>query len=105
MDLVSAGHRGAHRAVADAGAAVGTALAVLVNVLNPALVLVGGELAAAGDVVLDPIRAAVQRDCVAPAASSVRVAAGTLGPRAEVLGAAALILGQSPHTLAERFKR
>jgi predicted NBD/HSP70 family sugar kinase len=105
LEMVAAQHRGASRAVADAGAAVGRVLAVLVNIVNPELVLVGGELAGAGDVILDPIRAAIQRDCVAPASASVRVAAGTLGPRAEVLGAAALILARSPHTLAERFKR
>jgi predicted NBD/HSP70 family sugar kinase len=80
-------------------------LAVLVNILNPRLLLVGGELAAAGDVLLEPIRASIERHSVAPASASVRVAAGTLGPRAEVLGAAALILAQSPHALADRVKR
>ncbi len=39
---------------------------------------------------------------VAPAADSVQVVVGTLGDRAEVLGAAALILAQSPHALARR---
>jgi predicted NBD/HSP70 family sugar kinase len=105
LELVAAGDRGARRAVADAGEAVGTVLAVLVNIVNPELLLVGGELAAAGDVLLDPIRNAIERHCVAPASASVRVAAGTLGPRAEVLGAAALILAQSPHVLAQRIRR
>ncbi|MGZ4218557.1 MAG: ROK family transcriptional regulator [Solirubrobacteraceae bacterium] len=105
LELVAADDRGARRAVADAGEAVGKVLSVLVNIINPQLVLVGGELAAAGDVLLDPICAAIERHSVAPAARSVRVAAGTLGPRAEVLGAAALILAQAPHTLAQRVKR
>jgi predicted NBD/HSP70 family sugar kinase len=105
LDLVAAGDRGARRGVADAGEAVGTVLAVLVNIVNPRLLLVGGELAAAGDVLLDPIRASIERHSVAPASACVRVAAGTLGPRAEVLGAAALILAQSPHALADRVKR
>lgn len=104
LELVAADDRGARRAVADAGQAVGTVLAVLVNILNPQLLLVGGELAAAGDVLLEPIRASIERHCVAPASASVRVAAGTLGARAEVLGAAALILAHSPHALAERVK-
>jgi hypothetical protein len=34
----------------------------------------------------------------------VRVTAGTLGDRAEVLGAAGLILAQSPHALAARVE-
>jgi predicted NBD/HSP70 family sugar kinase len=105
LELVAAGDRGARRAVADAGQAVGTVLAVLVNILNPQLLLVGGELAAAGDVLFEPIRAPIERHCVAPASASVRVAAGTLGARAEVLGAAALILAQSPLALTERVKR
>lgn len=105
LELVAAEDRGARRAVADAGEAVGRVAAVLVNIVNPELLLVGGELAAAGDVLLDPMRAAIERHSVAPAARSVRVAAGTLGSRAEVLGAAALILARSPHALAERVTR
>ena len=104
LELVATGHRGARRAVADAGAAVGTVLAVLVNTLNPQLVVVGGELAAAGDVLLEPIRGAIEHQCVAPTSAAVRVTTGTLGPRAEVLGAVALILAQSPQALAERVK-
>ena len=79
-------------------------LAVLVNTLNPELVVVGGELAAAGDVLLEPIRDAIEHQCVAPTSAAVRVTTGTLGPRAEVLGAVALILAQSPQALAERVK-
>jgi len=105
LALVAAEDRGARRAVADAGEAVGKVVSALVNIVNPQLVLVGGELAAAGDVLLDPIRAAIERHSVAPAARSVRVTAGSLGPRAEVLGAAALILAQAPHMLAERVLR
>ena len=40
---------------------------------------------------LDPIRSGIERYSVAAASASVRVIAGTLGDRAEVLGAAGLI--------------
>ena len=102
LDLVRLGDRGAQRAVSDAGALVGRALAMLVNTLNPGLVVVGGELAGAGAVLLDSIRSSIERDAVMPASGAVNVTAGTLGDRAEVLGAAALILAQSPHVLARR---
>ena len=105
LELVEAKDRRARRAVADAGEAVGRALSMLVNVLNPELVVVGGDLAPAGPVLLDPIRAAIERHGVAPAAGAVRVMAGTLGDRAEVLGAVGLILAQSPHALATRVER
>ncbi|HUO70249.1 MAG TPA: ROK family transcriptional regulator [Solirubrobacteraceae bacterium] len=103
LELVAAGHRGACRAVADAGEAVGRALSTLVNVLNPELVLVGGDLAQAGSVLLDPIRTAIDRHSIAPAAAAVELTAATLGERAEVLGAAALILAQSPRALVARL--
>ena len=80
-------------------------VAMVVNTFNPELVVVGGELAGAGAVLLDPIRAAIERHSVAPAAAAARVTAGTLGGRAEVLGAAGLILAQSPHALARRVER
>jgi predicted NBD/HSP70 family sugar kinase len=102
IDLVRAGDRGARRAVADAGDA-GTALAAAINVLNPELVVIGGELAAAGDVLIEPIRAAIDRRVIAPAANTVRIVPCTLGERAEVTGAAAMQLTRAPQALAERL--
>ena len=104
LELVAAGDDGARRVVADAGEAVGRVLSMLVNSLNPELVVVGGDLAPAGAVLLDPIRAAIERHAVPVAAGAVRVTVGTLGDRAEVLGAAGLILAQSPHALATRIE-
>ncbi len=104
LELVAGGHRGARRAVAEAGEAVGRAVSMLVNVLNPQLVVVGGDLAQAGQVLLDPISAAIERHSVAPAAAMVRVTTGRLGARAEVLGAAALILAKSPRALVARLE-
>ncbi len=103
LELIAAGHRGARTAVSEAGAAVGRALSMLVGVLNPELVVVGGDLAQAGPVLLDPITDEIARHGVAPAADAVRVVPGTLGERAEVLGAAALILAQSPRALVQRL--
>ena len=104
LELVTAGDRGARRAVADAGEAVGMVVSWTVSVLNPQLVVIGGELAAAGDVLLDPIRVSIQRHSIQGAAADVHVTTGVLGDRAEVLGAAALILAQSPLALTEHVR-
>jgi predicted NBD/HSP70 family sugar kinase len=103
LELVAQGDRGARRAVADAGAAVGNAIAAVVNVLNPELVVIGGDLAGAGAVLLDPLRTAIERRAIAPAVAAVRVTQGALGDKAEVLGAAAVLLSQAPHALARRL--
>ena len=103
LALAAGGDRGAREAIAGAGEAVGRAISTLVNLLNPELVVVGGDLAQTGAVLLDPIAVAIARHSVAPAAGAVTVCAGTLGARAEVLGAAALVLARSPRALAERI--
>jgi len=86
------GHLGSKRAIGDAGRHVGSALANLCNLFNPELVVVGGTLAAAGDVLLEPMREAVQRRAIPSAAEDVNIVTGVLGERAEVLGAVALVL-------------
>lgn len=101
FELLETGQRAACRAVADAGEAVGEAIATTVNLLNPERVVIGGELAAAGEVLLEPIRKAIARQAIAPAAAVVQVAAGELGDRATVLGAAAIQLARAPYRLAE----
>jgi predicted NBD/HSP70 family sugar kinase len=103
MELVAAGDRGACRAVAEAGEAIGRASAGVVNLLNPELLLVGGELAQAGEVLLEPLGAELERHTIPAAGDAVRVGVGTLGARAEVLGAAALALSDAPRVLAARL--
>jgi predicted NBD/HSP70 family sugar kinase len=91
---------GALRAVRDAGDAVGRALSTLVTLLNPALVVVGGDLAVAGDDILDSIRAGVRHRALPSAGQDVTIVAGALGDHAEVRGAAGLILTDAPSLLS-----
>jgi predicted NBD/HSP70 family sugar kinase len=86
----AAGDAGCQRVVADAGRAIGVAVANLSNLVNPEMVIVGGELASAGDILIDPLREVVRRFAI-PAAVPV-VVCGVLGDRAEALGALAMVL-------------
>ncbi|HWK27988.1 MAG TPA: ROK family transcriptional regulator [Solirubrobacter sp.] len=92
--LAGTGDRQVRRLVADAGTAIGTAVATAVNLLNPGRVVVGGRLADAGPVLLDAIDAALVRDAIEPAAARARVVAGELGSRAAILGVAAAVVSQ-----------
>jgi glucokinase-like ROK family protein len=89
------GDAAASRVIADAGRTIGRVLADLCNHLNPAAIIVGGELSTAGDLVLDRIREAVHRHAQPGAAAGVRILAGALGERAQVLGALALVVGDT----------
>jgi predicted NBD/HSP70 family sugar kinase len=100
--LLAEENRGARRAVEDAGDAVGRALASLVTLFNPALVVVGGDLAAAGPLLFESIRVAIRRHALPSVAEDVTVVAGRLGEQAEVRGAACLVLAGAPRKLATR---
>lgn len=99
-DLIAGEERGAVRAIEDAGDAVGRALAAAVMTLNPRLILVGGELAAAGDLLLEPMRRALRRNTVGFHHREPKISLSALGDAAAVRGAAALILTGAPQHLS-----
>src|SRR4051794_7305323 len=98
--LAQAGDLGCQRVVADAGRALGVAIAGVCNLLAPERVIVGGELAQAGELLVEPVRAMVRRSAIA-ATRAVPVTPGVLGERAEVLGAVALVLRESQRFVAQ----
>jgi predicted NBD/HSP70 family sugar kinase len=85
----NAGHVSALRALEDAGLHLGWALASVVNLLNPGLVVVGGDLARAGDLLLGPARIGLRRHAL-DAVASTPVEASQLGERASLVGAVLL---------------
>ena len=93
--LAREGDLGCRRVIADAGRAIGKAAATLVNVLNPELLIVGGDLADAGELLLDGVRESLDRSALPTAVQAATVVAGSLGDRAEVLGAIALVLSEA----------
>jgi predicted NBD/HSP70 family sugar kinase/biotin operon repressor len=99
LALAADGDVGCQRAIGDAGRILGRAVADLCNYFNPDLIVIGGELSAAGDLMLAPIKEAVRRYAIAAVADNVEIVAGTLGDRAEVLGALALAAHESQDSL------
>ncbi|MFJ9645926.1 ROK family transcriptional regulator [Streptomyces sp. NPDC004244] len=94
VELAREGDPGCRRVIADVGRHVGSGVANLCNVLNPSRVVLGGSLADAGELVLTPIRESVGRYAIPSAARQLSVLTGSLGSRAEVLGALALVLSE-----------
>ncbi len=101
----SDGHAGCRRAIGDAGATIGRAVATLCNLLNPQRIVVGGDLAATGDLLLEPLADSLHRGAVRSAADDVEVVPGALGDRAEVLGAVALVLRRGARLLPSEPER
>lgn len=81
----------ARQAFHSVGDWLGIGLANLVAAFDPEVLVVGGGVSAAGDRLLEPARAALQRSLVGSADRVVpRVLAARLGPEAGLVGAAVL---------------
>ncbi|MEP6479462.1 MAG: ROK family transcriptional regulator [Rhodoglobus sp.] len=87
-----AGEASAKRVIADAGRHIGIAAASLCNLFDPERVVIGGELAAAGETLLAPLRHALERSALAGGQGFPEVVQGELGERAELLGCLALAI-------------
>jgi predicted NBD/HSP70 family sugar kinase len=86
------GDPGCRQVVADAGAVIGGVVAGMAMVVNPQCVVIGGELAETGDLLVQPMREAISRRVPLNQMVTLDVVPGDLGVRAKVLGALALVL-------------
>jgi predicted NBD/HSP70 family sugar kinase len=87
---------------------MGIALANLVNVLNPDLIVLGGILAEGGDLLLPTIERVMRQRAFANLGAQVQIKTTGFGPQAGEIGAVALALntffyqqpGQAPEVMA-----
>ena len=97
-DVAQAAQRGdlvCQQLLADAGRHIGNALASLINLLNPGMVIIGGGVAQAGSWLLDPLQQAIGEHTMLSSRSAVKVVVSALGPRAVAMGAVARALTQA----------
>jgi glucokinase len=71
---------------------IGIALANIIHLINPSVIILGGQVAQAGDLLLVPLRTRVEHLCLAAASKAVRIVQGKLGPEANIVGAITLAL-------------
>ncbi|MEV4559974.1 ROK family transcriptional regulator [Kitasatospora sp. NPDC049285] len=82
-----AGVPAAARVISEAGRTIGRVLADLVNCLNPAAIIIGGELGLAGAPLVAGIRESVDRHAQPAVAEAVDIQVSGLGLRSELYGA------------------
>lgn len=80
--------------LAAAGRRVGLMLASVVNFFNPSLIVIGGGVAQSGDQLLASIRETVYRRSLPLATRDLLIQRSSLGARAGVIGASAMVLDQ-----------
>ncbi len=91
----------AQEIIANAGQYLGIAIANLINVVNPSLIVIGGGVAQMGDLFLEPIRRSAATRSLPAAARAVRITAAVLGRRSSGMGAVVQALSLALHTLVE----
>jgi predicted NBD/HSP70 family sugar kinase len=93
-DIIAAAKNGnvaALRVFEDAGLHLGWGLAAVTNLVNPGIILVGGDMSHAGDLLLDSARQNLRRHVLAGAAATP-VMVASLGDRASAIGALVLAI-------------
>lgn len=93
------GDPGCRRVLHDAGRHLGVAIAGLVNLINPEVIIIGGQLAKVGRIITDPLQASLERCAIPSAAATVTLREGELDADADVVGA--LAVAETRHAEAE----
>jgi glucokinase-like ROK family protein len=99
--LVSEGNKDAVRSVRGAGRLIGRVLASMVNLLNPSVIMIGGDLSRAGQQLLAGIREVVYQRSTTLSTTELVITTSSLGDRAGVTGAAAMVIDHilTPHAI------
>jgi predicted NBD/HSP70 family sugar kinase len=96
-DVVELAHEGdgeARRMIRDSGRYVGEVLAAAVNLLNPALVVVAGDMAGAYEIFVAGLRETMYGNATAQATRNLEVVPAAHGSRSGVVGGAVMVLDE-----------
>lgn len=96
IDAANAGHAACIRVLEDEVQTIGVALANLANTVNPRVIVIGGALAAAADIIIEPIQRTLARYAVRGVAENLEFRITSLGVRSHVLGAVSLAMSHIP---------
>jgi glucokinase len=98
-ELAHDGDAAAVEAIELIGSRLGVAITSFVNIFNPEVVVIGGGVMAAGELLLEPIRRTVATRALPPSRDEVRVLMAEFGVEAGMVGAATLAFeGLGVHT-------
>ena len=78
--------------IREAAENLGTAIAGLLNLMNPAVVVLGGDLARLGDILLDPLRERVHSRTLVSSVAAAEILVSKLGTQTVAVGAATMVL-------------
>jgi predicted NBD/HSP70 family sugar kinase len=92
VELARAGEAPAVRLVRESGRLIGEVLAALVNLYNPSVIVIGGDVAEAHEQLLAGVREVVYQRSLPLATRHLRIVRSQLADRAGVIGAAVMVI-------------
>jgi predicted NBD/HSP70 family sugar kinase len=92
VELANSGDPDARRMIRDSGRHVGEVVAGAVNLLNPAVLVVAGDMASAYDIFVAGLRETLYGNATALATRTLQVVPSTYGDRSGVIGSATMVL-------------
>jgi len=88
------GDAACRRIIHEAASMIGIAVGTLANLCGPELVVLGGSLSAAGDLLIEPLRTALEQTAFAATTSRMSIKIARLSRWASACGATALVFDQ-----------
>jgi predicted NBD/HSP70 family sugar kinase len=107
MVAANKGDQYAIELLSDMGYKIGKAIAILIHIVNPELIVLSGRGAVVGKILLAPIQQALNKYCIPRLSENTVVKVSTQGRRAELIGAAALVMENigKNHVTKENFSK
>ena len=90
--LASEGDQVAQHVIDQAHKYLGIALANIVHLVNPSMIILGGSVAQAGALLITPLQERVKQLCLPAAYQALHIVQGSLGTEADLVGAVTLAL-------------
>lgn len=91
--------------ISDMGYKIGKAIAILIHIVNPELIVLSGRGADVGKILLAPIQQALHKYCIPRLSEFTGVKVSAIGRRAELTGAAALVMENLGKAVTEKTGR
>lgn len=92
LEAANNGDQFAIELLSDAGYKIGKALAILVHIMNPAIIVLSGRGAKVAKILMAPIQQAIHKYCIPRLSAGTELLVSELGFDAELIGASVLVM-------------
>jgi hypothetical protein len=100
-DVARRGDLAAQEILNRSGTFIGIAVAGLINLINPSVVIIGGGVAEVGDLLTAPIRKVVRERSLRASEHAVKITTAMLGRRSTLIGAMVAATNTAIHNAIE----